>query len=256
MNKIPKITAVLSDIHGNLDALTAVLSDIEKRGHVDCVVCLGDIIGYGPDPLGCLDIIREKASLMVAGNHDQAVGSEEALSRMNPDAASLIRWSAERLGSADRRFLFALPLEAKTGPFHFVHGSPYQPDRFNYILNPSMAKTAFLNTEKQFSFVGHSHIPSVFIESDYRRMFAGLIHDVQLLPPKAVKMIPRKRYLINVGSVGQPRDGDTRAAYGLVDTEAKRYKLVRVGYDVDAVVSKMKHHGLPDALAHRLTTGR
>ncbi len=256
MNQIPKKTAVLCDIHGNLEALTAVLADIEKRQHVDSIVCLGDIVGYGPDPGACLEIIRRKAGLVVAGNHDLAAGSAEALSQLNADAKTLIRWSAQRLGREERRFLSGLPLEIKTGSCHFVHGSPYQPSRFNYILDTFTAKKAFLNSKEKFIFVGHSHVPAIFIEIEYKRMFAGFIHNVRDLAAPEVEIEPSKRYLINAGSVGQPRDGDARAAYGLLDAKERRFELVRVAYDVDAVVSKLRRYGLPGSLADRLKNGR
>ena len=153
MNNVPKITAVIADIHGNFEALTAVMTDIEKRKNIDLIVCLGDIIGYGPDPGACLNLIREKANLILAGNHDLAIGSPDTLSQLNSDAQSLIRWTAGRLDREERSFLFTLPLEIKTGPFHFVHGSPDHPSHFNYILTTAAAKKAFLNSKEPFIFV-------------------------------------------------------------------------------------------------------
>lgn len=256
MNKASKITAVLADIHGNLEALSAVLADIENRRYVDDIVCLGDIVGYGPDPAACLDLIREKAGLILAGNHDLALISADVLSQLNPDARTVILWTAERLDPEQRRYLFSLPLEFKTGPFHFVHGSPEQPSGFNYILNTATAKRAFLNSKGTYIFTGHSHIPRIFIEMEYKRMFAGCVHNVQSPAGPTVEMTPPKRYLINAGSVGQSRDGDARAAYGLIDMKEHRFERIRVAYDVDAVICKMRRHGLPEALAKRLKDGR
>ena len=248
--------AVTADIHGNYEALTAVLRDIEQRQIVDHIICLGDIVGYGPDPGACLDLIRDKADVILAGNHDLAISSPEILSQMNPEPQTVIRWTRQRLNAEQTGFLSNLPLEVKKGSYHFVHGSPVEPSGFEYIFSISSAKRAFLNSKSDFIFVGHSHIPRTFIEIEYKRMFAGLTHQVQSYEGSKIDLVSPKRYLINVGSVGQPRDGNPRAAYGLFDKKAHRFELVRVAYDIDAVIAKMRLHDLPDSLGQRLKDGK
>jgi diadenosine tetraphosphatase ApaH/serine/threonine PP2A family protein phosphatase len=219
-------------------------------------VCLGDIVGYGPDPGACLQLIRQKTWHIVAGNHDLAAASGDIPPDMNPEAVLSSRWTSAMIANEEKIFLAGLPLQLKIGPFHFVHGSPYAPSLFHYVMNPPAAKKAFLNSPGKYIFVGHSHVPAVFIEAEYKRMFAGCIHNVEPILSTDVKIIAEKRYLINVGSVGQPRDGDNRAAYGLMSLKNSRFELIRVPYDVDAAVLKIKRHGLPDSLAKRLKTGR
>jgi predicted phosphodiesterase len=255
MNDKTSNIAVLADIHANLDALTAVLLDIEKKS-AEMIVCLGDIVGYGPDPIPCLRLIREKAKIIVAGNHDLAAASGDIPVDMNPDARTSLKWTAAIIGTKEKTFLSRLPMEIKIGPFHFVHGSPYEPYRFHYVMNPPAVKKAFLNSPGKYIFVGHSHVPEVFVETEYKRMFAGCIHTVEPILSRDVKTNCGKRYLINVGSVGQPRDSDNRAAYGLMDLNGNRFELIRIPYDVDAVVLKIKRQGLPDALADRLKSER
>lgn len=250
------MVAVLADIHSNIEALTAVLHDIEKRTKHCRIVCVGDLVGYGPDPRACLKLIREKAWLIVAGNHDLAASSEVMPCGMNRAAEDSLIWTAAVIGTEEKTFLSGLPLEIRTGPFHFVHGSTHQPSRFHYILDYPAVKKAFLNSKAKYIFVGHSHVPGVFVETEYRPMFAGCIHDVEAVLATDIEMIAGKRYLINVGSVGQPRDGDNRAAYGLMDLKNSRFELIRVPYDLNAVVMKIKRLGLPDSLAERLKTGR
>ncbi len=256
MSNAGGITVVLSDIHANLEALTAVLQDIEKKVRGCRIVCLGDIIGYGPDPGACLNLMREKAWHILAGNHDLAATSRDIRSRMNAEARYSVRWAAAILETEEKTFLAGLPLEIKTGPFHFVHGSPHQPDQFNYILDISQAKKAFFSTSQEIIFTGHSHIPAIFIELEFKRMFGGHIHKVERSVHDDVEFDPSKRYVINVGSVGQPRDGDFRAAYGLIDPAKSRFQLVRVDYDVDATAEKIRQAGLPEALARRLKHGK
>jgi predicted phosphodiesterase len=256
MNDDDDTIAVLADIHANHEALTAVFEDIEKRAGNCRIVCLGDIVGYGPDPGACLKLVRGKAWHIVAGNHDLAAITGESSTGMTREAEASARWTAAMIGTEEKTFLSGLPLEIKTGSFHFVHASPYQPSRFHYVLDAPAVKKAFLNSKGETLFTGHSHIPEVFVETEFRPMFAGCIHHVETLSGAAVKMIRRKRHLMNVGSVGQPRDGDPRAAYGIMKVEEHLFELIRVSYDVDTVLLKMKRHGLPVSLGERLKIGR
>jgi predicted phosphodiesterase len=247
--------AVLADIHANLEALAAVLHDVESN-KVSTIVCLGDIVGYGPEPRECLNLIREKATIVVAGNHDLSAATGDMAPDMNPDAMASLRWTAATIRPEDKAFLCGLPLEAGIGPFHFVHGSPEAPSRFHYILDTAAAQKGFLNSKKKIIFTGHSHLPAAFVEVEFSPMFAGCIHRVESLALPDIGMSPGKRYLINVGSVGQPRDGDPRAAYGLMDLSRNRFELIRVSYDVKRAARKIQECGLPDSLAKRLTVGR
>ncbi|MBN1573227.1 MAG: metallophosphoesterase family protein [Deltaproteobacteria bacterium] len=249
--------AVLSDVHGNIEALTAVLEDVE-RSSVMKIVFLGDVVGYGADPAECLRLIEGASDISVVGNHDLAIADGSGLDDLNEDAALAARWTATLVSDYDRKKMMKLPLEhveADSG-IHFVHGSPDRPERFNYILSKWDAEKGFAGCGSRVVFVGHSHIPAAFVELEYRRTFTGEVRRVKELDASKIQLETGYRYIINVGSVGQPRDGDPRATYGIYDSGNQTFYLKRVPYDVEKAASKIREAGLPEALAQRLRSGR
>ena len=242
--------AILADIHANLDALEAVLADIEKHGGVDCIWCLGDIVGYGPDPRQCIEIIRERCSDCVAGNHDWAAAGKISASLFNIDASAAVSWTAAQLSEEDIRYLRGLPEVMERDRFTLVHGSPIAP-LWEYVLSSTDAKVALKHFKTPYCFVGHSHLPLLF-ECGGSTTYCKLVDTA----PGYHLMLGTNRLLINPGSVGQPRDHDPRAAYAILDMDLGRVTWQRVEYNVAAVQDRMVHAGLPESLIQRLKSGR
>ena len=246
---------ILADVHGNLEALTAVLEDLESRS-VDKILFLGDAVGYGADPVDCLELIVKTASLFVAGNHDHAVGNEQVcVDDLHKDAATAIRWTRDILQQDAKDRLRELPLGGRDEGSCLVHGSPFKPDRWEYILTTQDAEKGFGASENKVIFVGHSHIPAAYVELECKRLFTGVMRRIKAVDPESIQLEARYRYILNPGSVGQPRDGDPRAAYAVSDRETGSYTLIRVPYDVERASRKIKKAGLPEALAERLKSG-
>jgi len=232
-------------VHGNLEALRAVLAD--SAGQVDAVLCLGDTVGYGADPLACIELIAERAEAIVAGNHEHAVAGRLDLSWFNRYARAAAEWTRERLDGTHREWLGALPLVREIGDATLVHASPAQPDEWEYLVTAEDGFAAFSHFTTRWCFVGHSHVPGAWSLGS-----SGPDHE---LGPAAVRSEPGRRYIVNVGSVGQPRDRDPRATWALWDVEAGRVELRRVPYDVDGARRKIVEAGLPRFLADRLAAG-
>jgi diadenosine tetraphosphatase ApaH/serine/threonine PP2A family protein phosphatase len=237
--------AVLSDIHGNLEALHAVLDDVD--GRADDILCLGDIVGYGADPTACVDLIAARARAIVAGNNEYAVIGRLDLAWFKRDERAAADWTRERLDTDCAAFLGALPLTAELHDATLVHASPRQPDEWDYLVSADDGLTAFEAFATRVCFVGHSHLPAAWSLGssgpDYER---GEID---------VSLDAGRRYIVNVGSVGQPRDHDPRAAYALWDVDARRVTIRRVPYDVRTARAKIEAAGLPRFLAERLSAG-
>ncbi|MDH5695478.1 MAG: metallophosphatase family protein [Dehalococcoidia bacterium] len=240
--------AIIADIHANLTAFVSVLVDIEHRGEVEEVWCLGDIVGYGPDPHQCIELLRQTNHVCVAGNHDWAAVGNIDTSEFNPDAAEACRWTAKQMTPRDIEYLTGLPLVIEKDDFTLVHGSPREPI-WEYILSISAAKENFTHFKSKFCLVAHSHVPLVF-----RRDAAGSCYFSQFLTNKAL-MLSKERLIINPGAVGQPRDGDPRASYAIYDSETNQVKLCRVSYDVTATQARMVERNLPMRLIARLSHG-
>jgi predicted phosphodiesterase len=238
---------VLSDIHSNSCALEAVLAD---AGPVDATWCLGDVVGYGPSPNACVDMLAERAPnlLCVAGNHDRGVLGRLDLSSFHPDAEAAAQWTARQLTPAARRFLEGLPDTLVSGEFTLVHGSPRQPV-WEYILSPDIAADNFPLFSTQFCLFGHTHWPCHIAEPA-----AGppLIQGAAL----AQLMLDETRLFINPGSTGQPRDYDPRASYAILDTGDHSWTFRRVDYAVGETQRQMLEAGLPPRLISRLSHGR
>lgn len=241
--------AVLSDVHGNWEALAAVLRD--AAGHrPDAYVCLGDIVGYGPNPNECAARVRSLGGSVLAGNHDLAAVGALDPETFTPLARAAIEWTARELTEETRRWLAMLPLRFESPAFLAVHGSPRDPVE-EYIVDLPTALAVFSTYAFTLCLVGHSHVPGAFIlEGD------GAVASRALPPGEPVRLTRTGRYILNVGSVGQPRDGDPRAAYLVLNTASQTATLHRIRYAVAITQRKMVQQGLPAPLAERLSLGR
>jgi diadenosine tetraphosphatase ApaH/serine/threonine PP2A family protein phosphatase len=238
--------AILSDIHANLEALRAVLDD--ARDQVDVVLCLGDVVGYGAEPEGCIELVAERCQAVVAGNHEHAVAGLMTLEWFNPYARAAAEWTREHLDDDHRAWLAGLPLVQEWEDATLVHASPQQPDEWEYVISAEDGYRAFASFTTRLCFLGHSHLPGVWAQGSWGREHQPGAVDLALEPGC--------RYVINVGSVGQPRDRDPRASWVLWDVEAKRVSIRRVRYDVAATRARIVAAGLPIFLADRLSQGR
>lgn len=242
--------ALLADIHGNREALTACLADAARAG-VDRYVFLGDLVGYGPDPAWVVEQVArmvDDGALAILGNHDAAAVSDH--DTMNPVARAAIKWTRERLDGAHRVFLAGLPLDLNEDDRLYVHASASAPQDWIYILTPREAFQSFRATAQRLTFCGHTHVPALFNESA-----TGLPHHHVPVDGKPVPLLTQRRWIAVLGAVGQPRDHNPAACYGLLDTVANRLTYVRVPYDVDVTARKVLAAGLPKALALRLASG-
>ncbi len=240
--------AIIADIHANLAAFTAVLEDIKLGGKVEEMWCLGDVVGYGPDPHQCLELLCQYNHVCVAGNHDWAAIGKIDTSNFNPDAAAACHWTAQQLSPEDIQYLESLPLVVQKGDFTLVHGSPREPV-WEYLLSVSNAKENFAFFKSQFCLVGHSHVPLVFkYDETGDCSFSQFSTNIRLA-------LGKNRLIINPGGVGQPRDGDPRASYAIYDNEARTIRLYRIPYNIAGTQTRMVKQGLPIRLATRLTYG-
>jgi Predicted phosphoesterase len=242
--------AILSDIHGNLVAFQAVLADIETRGGFDEIWCLGDVVGYGPEPHGCIELLRWHNHICVAGNHDWAAIGKIDISDFNPDAAQACRWTTAQLTEEDIDYLQGLPLSLKRGDFTLVHGSPSQPI-WEYLLSVDDACDNFSYFDTKFCLVGHSHVPLIF-EQDK----AGNCSGRKIPNGGEIRLNSEsRRLIINPGGVGQPRDGDSRASYAIYDSDTQVIYHYRVDYDISITQKRMREYELPLSLILRLNYG-
>jgi diadenosine tetraphosphatase ApaH/serine/threonine PP2A family protein phosphatase len=243
--------AVVSDVHGNAEALQAVLADAEGQGVRD-VLCLGDTVGYGAEPVACLEIVGDRATAVVAGNHEHGAAGLMDLAWFNPAARAAAVWTRGCLGRDHHRYLARLPLLANVGEASLVHASPDRPWEWEYLVSPEDGFSAFAAFGERLCFVGHSHVPAVWSLGSSGPDFTGRF----AAWPHRIRLEAGRRYLINVGSVGQPRDRDPRAAYAIWDLDARLVTIRRVPYDTEAAARKILAAGLPAALAERLAGGR
>jgi predicted phosphodiesterase len=239
--------AIIADIHANLAALRAVLDDIKSKGVVDEIWCLGDIVGYGPDPCECIEIVQKLCKTCIAGNHDYGAVGKVDLSYFNPAAADACRWTSQKLGPADVRYLKDLPTAAQKGDFLLVHGSPMDPV-MEYVFSTGIAAKNFAFFESLFCLVGHTHVPLAFKQEDGNVSSISLASGIGLV-------LGEHRMIINPGGVGQPRDGDPRASYAVYDSEGKILRVSRIPYDIQSTQNKMMRAGLPINLVTRLEQG-
>ena len=238
--------AVLSDVHGNLEALRAVLADAADRS--DSAFCLGDIVGYGADPAACVDLVGERCEAVVVGNHEHAVTGRLDLEWFNPYARAAAEWTREQLDREAVAWLDGLPLIREVDEATLVHASPAGPDEWDYLVSAEDGFATFGAFGTRLCFVGHSHVPRVWSSGSWGRDWEP--------HPEAIAVEAGCRYIVNVGSVGQPRDRDPRAAYALWDSESRSITIRRVVYDVAAARTKIVAARLPRFLADRLGDGR
>jgi diadenosine tetraphosphatase ApaH/serine/threonine PP2A family protein phosphatase len=239
------VHAILSDIHGNLEALEAVLLDLERTKPAS-VVCLGDFVGYGASPNECIERLRPRLEEAVIGNHDAAAIGRLALRGFHEDAAAAARWTDGALSPANRAYLESLPFARIWRGARIVHAAPSEPGEWRYVLSARDAEAEFQTFEERVCFIGHSHFPCAFDRG---------AHELRFRRGDEIAIEPGHRYLVTVGSVGQPRDGDPRACYALYDETARLIRHVRREYDVAAAMRRIVAAGLPAFLAERLQWG-
>ncbi len=239
--------AIISDIHGNREALEASLDFLSKE-NIDSYFCLGDIVGYGADPGYCIQKVKSlSCKAVIVGNHDWAVVGLLDSSYFNFVAQQAISWTSENLSSADSRYLKSLPLVYKDDLITLVHGTLSHPDEFDYILDVYAAAKNFDLLETPICFIGHSHMPGVFFDENYQ---------VQYSLEQKLILKPQIKYIVNAGSIGQPRDRNWRSSLVIFDTEEKSIEFKRIEYDIKLAQKKIIKAGLPERLASRLEEGK
>lgn len=237
--------AILGDIHANLEALKAVLADAAEQG-VTHYVSTGDVVGYNADPKACLQLIRNLKSTVVQGNHDYYAACNESMELFTPMAQKSIHWTRRQLSPFDRRYLRQLPMIVDVENFTLVHSSLSNPHRWSYIFKRKAADANFRNQFNPVCFFGHTHVPLAFVKDDgIEKGFYETLH-----------IRPGKQYLINVGSVGQPRDRNPKSAYVIYDLDEQTVTMRRVEYDIETTQKKVRAAGLPFRNALRLASGR
>lgn len=237
--------AILGDVHSNLEALTAVLEDAAEQG-VEQYICVGDIVGYNANPSECLDKVRDISIAVVRGNHDHYCSHDESLDDFHPLAANVVDWTRRHLSADDVAYLRGLTLHKMVRGFTIVHSTLDMPDKWGYVFDTLEAEAHFSYQCTSLCFYGHTHVPVVY-EKDgrvRRRYFT------------TVNLALGKKYFINTGSVGQPRDGDPRAAYVIYDMAERTVELRRIPYDIESAQKKIRRAGLPERVAKRLELGR
>ncbi|MGB9613118.1 MAG: metallophosphoesterase family protein [Candidatus Margulisiibacteriota bacterium] len=237
---------IIADIHSNLEAFEVVLHELRR---VDQIVCLGDVIGYGPNPNECIRVVQERNIPTIAGNHDKAAVGEMSLDWFVEHAKEALIWTGEQLTISSVQYLKSLPLTLEFPDFQVVHGSLRSPLE-EYIETFAEAVPNLELMEKPRLFVGHTHRP-ICVVKRAEGYDGWVLKDKQI-----IKVSEYQKVLINPGGVGQPRDGDSRASFGIYDTEKEEFVLHRVAYNIAAVQEKMRKAGLPEILIARLEFGR
>ena len=245
-------TLIVSDIHGNLVALEAVLYDAEAGGKIDAVWCLGDTVGYGPQPAECVSRLQETGAVWVAGNHERAATGAISTEDFNPDAAAAAKWTAEHLSASEKTALDALPAIVSEGDFTLVHGTLREPI-WEYLYSEEIALAHLALQDTPFGLVGHTHIPAIAYRHPDWTQGCDMYN---LRHGEAVPLPERGKMVLNPGSVGQPRDRDPRASYAVYDTDRATVAFTRVEYDINATQKLMSEANLPRWLIERLSQGR
>ncbi|MFO7871877.1 MAG: metallophosphoesterase family protein [Kiritimatiellia bacterium] len=237
--------AILGDIHGNLEALETVLKDAGEQDVTD-YVSVGDIVGYNANPSECVEKVRELGCVGVCGNHDHYCCRNESLDDFHPLAAHVVDWTRKHLSDEQIEYLRNLKLVQNVGGFSIVHSTLDMPEKWGYVFDSLEADANFNYQRTTLCFHGHTHVPVVYTKQN------GVRKD----EPGPLKVSLGKKYFINVGSVGQPRDGDPRASYVTYEPGKKMVEWRRLSYDIAAVQEKIKKAGLPERLARRLELGK
>ena len=241
---------ILSDIHANLEALEAVIVDAQSRGGFDLIWCLGDMVGYGPDPSACIDRIREFNLVAVAGNHDHAAVGLIDATDFNDTAKSAAKWTSKQVDAEQRDYLRSLPIVSVQGQFTLVHGSLRDPV-VEYLLDRNSAAGTLALMETSYCLVGHSHIPFVCCEIQENPEYPEFTE----FPEDEPVALGYERRIINPGGVGQPRDRDPRPSYAVYNSDQTAIRRHRVTYDLAKTQKKMKAANLPPRLIDRLDHG-
>ncbi len=237
--------AIIADIHANLDAFQVVLDDCKKQ-QVTHYACLGDVVGYNANPKECLDIVRAMNMPCVKGNHDEYCSSTEHLEGFNPAAAEAVNWTRKQLTEDDCQWLRDLKYTRMVTNFTIVHATLDGPQRWGYVFDKLAAAASFTYQNTSVCFFGHTHVPVAFMKDSVVR--GGTY--------SKFKLEPGKKYFVNVGAVGQPRDNNPKSAYVIYDTNEATIELRRLDYDIAAAQKKILAAGLPERLAERLAYGR
>ncbi|MDO4365711.1 MAG: metallophosphoesterase family protein [bacterium] len=243
-----RVYAVLGDIHANIDALNAVLDDARAQG-VTHFVCVGDVVGYNAAPAACIRAVRDELGCpCVRGNHDHYVSDPGTnLADFHPSAAQVVEWTRSQLAADDVQWLHDLPLQKPVMGFMLVHATLDKPDHWGYVFENQQAEANFSYQYTPLCFHGHTHVPIIYSNEP-----GGVVH----YQPRDFTLELGQRLFINVGSVGQPRDGDPRASYVVYDMAARQIRFRRVAYDVQAAMARNRLAGLPEKCASRLEIGR
>lgn len=239
---------ILGDIHANLSALRAVLERMDESG-VDTLVSVGDVVGYGAAPSECIALLRERGAIVVKGNHDAACVDELDDRTFNPYARAAVAWTRKQLSADEKRWLRGLPMVATLEHCQVAHGTLHRPELFDYILSLSDADPSLDDMTRPVCFVGHSHIPLTvmrFVDEPERTAYT--------CEPE-IDLSETLKALINVGSVGQPRDENPDAAYALFDAQHERASILRIPYDIETEIARIAAAGLPHVLGERLRIG-
>jgi len=240
--------AIISDIHGNLEALKATLEEIHSVSPVDSIVCLGDVVGYGADPNECCALVRENCDFCLLGNHDAAVTGAMDEAYYYDAARKALTWTRKQLSDDNYRWLYSLPYSRTEGELGFFHAAPIMPSGFFYVVQDSEAQThvQVFDRLQSIIFIGHAHLTSIFSVNAKKAKSSSARH---------VKLREKTRYIVNVGSVGQPRDRNPRACYTCWDSDEESLEHVRVEYNVDGAARKIVAAGLDEKFAKRLFLG-
>lgn len=239
--------AILGDIHSNLEALNVVLDDCRSQGVTD-FLCTGDVVGYNACPKECLEIVRSLGCPVVKGNHDHYISNaDQDLNDFHPHAAYVVEWTRRQLNDEELAWLRALPYDLVKMGISLVHGTNDNPAGFGYVFDNLQADANFIKQKIPLCFHGHTHCPMIYEKS---------MNGVYRIDPQPMKLPVGRKYFINVGSVGQPRDGDPRATYVIYDTATRELSFRRLEYDIATAQDRIRHAGLPERLAERLQYGQ
>jgi len=238
---------VLSDIHGNAQALEKVIEEIEVT-RPDFVVSLGDVVGYGANPSECIDLVDQHCDIRVCGNHDFVAAGLAESENFNITARISIEWTKNSLSARQKELLNAYDTITRHGECLFAHSSPVSPLDWEYIYTIGQAERIFRETDARFIFIGHTHVPGIISYDP--------VSGYNVENSSKVEAEPNRRYLINPGSIGQPRDGVSAASFALIDVQRSRISLRRIPYDVTEAQERIRAEGLPESLASRLAIAR
>lgn len=242
-------TAFISDIHSNLEALNAIFEDIDHSS-IDEIVCLGDIVGYGANPNECIDLVRDRCPIIVLGNHDAAILDDAVLQNFNPNARFAIEWTRTHLTKESYNLLESLPIRIVSNDKTYVHSTPFEPKKFHYITSVEDAALNFRHFNTRFCFIGHSHIPVIFMNDVGNKVKIAKEFHI------SYEGLENQQFLINVGSSGQPRDRNPKVSYGILDTDVKTFEIRRIVYDLQTCQQKIKDAEFPAFLYKRLAEGK